>query len=66
MLKQKRDPGAFKHPELISYGVEFDNTVTRINGHEKAKFLEFVKKMIKWNPVERSTARDLLKDPWLY
>ncbi|KAM3426507.1 hypothetical protein MY4824_009939 [Beauveria thailandica] len=58
--------GNFKHPELIPEDLKFDNTVTIISGQEKAKFLEFVEKMVRWNPVERSTARDLLKDPWLY
>lgn len=29
-------------------------------------FIEFVKRMLKWRPEERSTARELLNDPWLY
>lgn len=29
-------------------------------------FIEFVKRMIKWRPEERSTARELLQDPWLF
>jgi len=29
-------------------------------------FVEFVKKMVRWNPEDRSSAKDLLKDPWLY
>ncbi|KFG77760.1 hypothetical protein MANI_025646 [Metarhizium anisopliae] len=58
--------GRFKHPDLVPQDIEFEKTVTRISGLEKAKFLEFAKRMIRWNPSERSTARDLLKDPWLY
>ncbi|KAK8912755.1 putative serine/threonine-protein kinase clkA [Metarhizium anisopliae] len=50
----------------VPQDIEFEKTVTRISGLEKAKFLEFAKRMIRWNPSERSTARDLLKDPWLY
>ncbi|KAF5128589.1 putative serine/threonine-protein kinase clkA [Metarhizium anisopliae] len=50
----------------VPQDIEFEKTVTRISGPEKAKFLEFAKRMIRWNPSERSTARDLLKDPWLY
>lgn len=46
--------------------MEFEKTVTRISGLEKAKFLEFAKRMIRWNPSEQSMARDLLKDSWLY
>lgn len=29
-------------------------------------FINFVKRMLKWNPAERSTAKELLQDPWLY
>jgi hypothetical protein len=29
-------------------------------------FIEFVQRMIKWHPEERSTAKELLQDPWLY
>ena len=29
-------------------------------------FIKFVRKMVKWNPEDRSSAGDLLKDPWLY
>jgi serine/threonine-protein kinase SRPK3 len=29
-------------------------------------FIEFVKRMIKWRQEERSTANELLSDPWLY
>ncbi|KAM3471964.1 hypothetical protein MY8738_009074 [Beauveria namnaoensis] len=58
--------GNFKHPELIPQDLKFENTVSMISGQEKTKFLEFVKKMVRWNPEERSTASDLLKDPWLY
>ncbi|PQK17463.1 hypothetical protein BB8028_0007g06580 [Beauveria bassiana] len=58
--------GNFKHPELIPQDLKFENTVSMISGQEKTKFLEFVKKMVRWNPEERSTASNLLKDPWLY
>lgn len=29
-------------------------------------FLDFVQKMLKWQPEKRSTAKELLQDPWLY
>lgn len=28
--------------------------------------IEFIKRMIKWRAEERSTAKELLRDPWLY
>ena len=36
-----------------------------MDGEEKQKFIRFVKRMIKWNPDERATAKELAKDPWL-
>ena len=37
-----------------------------LSGEDKDMFIEFVKKMVKWNPKDRSSAKDLLKDSWLY
>ena len=28
-------------------------------------FLEFVRKMLRWVPEERASAKELLEDPWL-
>lgn len=36
------------------------------NGEEKRIFISFINRMIKWKPEERSTAKDLLLDPWLH
>jgi serine/threonine protein kinase len=37
----------------------------RLEGEEKRLFLDFVRKMLKWKPEERSSAKDLLDDLWL-
>ncbi|KAI0330395.1 kinase-like protein [Cubamyces sp. BRFM 1775] len=37
----------------------------RLEGENKAHFLSFVRKMLKWIPEERHSARELLEDPWL-
>ena len=37
----------------------------QLKGEEKAVFLSFVKKMLKWKPGERTSAKELLDDPWL-
>ncbi|KAG6041654.1 hypothetical protein E4U41_003092 [Claviceps citrina] len=58
--------GSLKHREPFPGELKFENTVTKISGQEKTRFLEFVSKMVKWDPSERSTARDLLRDRWLY
>ncbi|KAI0112235.1 kinase domain protein [Nemania sp. FL0031] len=36
-----------------------------LTGEEKRRFLEFVRKMLNWDPAQRSTAGQLLRDPWL-
>ena len=37
----------------------------RLKGEEEVLFLSFAKKMLKWKPEERSSAKELLGDPWL-
>jgi serine/threonine-protein kinase SRPK3 len=37
----------------------------QLEGDEKVQFLNFVKKMLKWKPEDRSSARELLDDLWL-
>jgi serine/threonine protein kinase len=43
----------------------FDEAIANVEGEEKEMFIHFVKRMIKWNPEDRSTAKELLSDPWL-
>lgn len=42
-----------------------ENSINKISGEDKRMFLKFVKRMLIWQPKDRSTARDLLDDPWL-
>ena len=44
----------------------FRNTESNISSKEKSVFIEFAKKMIRWCPQERYTAKELLKIPQLY
>jgi serine/threonine protein kinase len=37
-----------------------------MGGEDKKLFIEFVRKMLQWLPENRSTAKELLADPWLY
>jgi len=37
----------------------------QLEGEEKALFLNFARKMLKWKPEERSSAKELLDDIWL-
>lgn len=58
--------GRLKGPEEIPGNFSFEGSITSMQGKDKAMFIEFVKRMIKWSPGERSTAKELLEDPWLY
>jgi serine/threonine-protein kinase SRPK3 len=44
----------------------FENSISKLDGEEKRMFLAFVKRMLTWQPEYRSTAKDLLDDPWLH
>lgn len=37
----------------------------RLDGEEKRLFLDFMMKMLQWLPEKRTTAQQLLNDPWL-
>jgi serine/threonine-protein kinase SRPK3 len=43
-----------------------ENSISKLGGEDKIMFLGFVKRMLTWQPEERSTAKDLLSDPWLH
>jgi len=36
-----------------------------LKGKEKALFLQFMRKMLRWVPEERMSAFELLDDPWV-
>lgn len=36
-----------------------------LHGEDKGQFLRFMRKMLKWVPEERSSAKELLQDTWL-
>ncbi|OBT52082.1 hypothetical protein VE04_07674 [Pseudogymnoascus sp. 24MN13] len=36
-----------------------------LDGEDKKQFLEFMRRMLKWKPEERSYAEELLQDTWL-
>lgn len=42
-----------------------EGSISQLYGEDKAKFLSFVKRILTWKPEDRSTAKDLLEDPWL-
>ncbi|KAJ8132004.1 hypothetical protein O1611_g1615 [Lasiodiplodia mahajangana] len=40
-------------------------TEINLDGEDQRRFLEFVRKMVHWDPAQRSTAGELFQDPWL-
>jgi serine/threonine-protein kinase SRPK3 len=45
--------------------VSLEMLATRLDGENKAQFLDFVRKMLDWMPERRHTAEQLLEHPWL-
>lgn len=45
--------------------MSFETSLSQIHGEEKKMFINFVKRMLTWDPRHRSTAKELLDDPWL-
>ncbi|KXS93469.1 hypothetical protein AC578_9220 [Pseudocercospora eumusae] len=58
--------GSFRNPSLLPGNFSFESSISGMNGAEKEMFINFAKRMIRWCPNERSTAKELLEDPWLY
>ncbi|KAK9368168.1 kinase domain protein [Lipomyces kononenkoae] len=59
------DEGKFKFPELIPEKQGLENSFSCISGDEKRVFLNFISRMLRWRPADRSSAEKLLLDPWL-
>jgi len=57
--------GEFRYPKLIPENFSFESSIGRMRGEEKKLFIDFAKKMIRWLPEERWTAKQLLEHPWL-
>ena len=54
-------PGAAEVPQG-----NLEEAEKQLEGEEKKLLLDFVKKMLRWKPEERSSAKDLLDDDiWL-
>ncbi|PWY94166.1 hypothetical protein BO94DRAFT_459068, partial [Aspergillus sclerotioniger CBS 115572] len=61
-----KSDGQFKGTTIAPLNFTFENSLRNIHNEDKRMFIEFVQRMIKWHLDERSTAKELLQDPWLY
>ncbi|KAM0418628.1 hypothetical protein ACHAPT_012431 [Fusarium lateritium] len=57
--------GKWKAEVDVPQDARLEDSVTRLEGEEKERFLEFVRGMFQWRPEDRKTAAQLLDDPWL-
>ena len=59
--------GDFNSPHLIpSEEFNFSNLTPFLDGEDKRLFIEFVRKMLQWEPERRLSAKQLYDDPWLH
>ncbi|KAI4212365.1 MAG: hypothetical protein LQ351_004935 [Letrouitia transgressa] len=60
------DPeGKLKGTDLTPQIFSLESSISKIDGQDKRMFLAFVSRMLTWQPEDRSTAKELLSDPWL-
>ncbi|KAL4918365.1 kinase-like protein [Aspergillus aurantiobrunneus] len=58
--------GVLTDDTAIPKDFTFNSSRTKFGGEEKRMFIDFARRMIRWRPEERSTAKELLRDPWLH
>ncbi|KFY02011.1 hypothetical protein O988_02397 [Pseudogymnoascus sp. VKM F-3808] len=60
------EEGEWKHPHLMPPETfMFETQTSSLQGEDKKLFIQFAKRMLKWVPEERATAKELYEDPWL-
>ncbi|KAI9733500.1 MAG: hypothetical protein M1818_007248 [Claussenomyces sp. TS43310] len=59
------ETGNLKVTAEIPAAFDLERSLGRIGGKNKRLFLAFVSRMLAWNLGDRSSAKDLLEDPWL-
>lgn len=60
-----RETGKFKGTDLTPQDFSLESSINKTHGQNKRMFLAFVSRMLTWQPEDRSTAKELLSDPWL-
>ncbi|KAK9251874.1 hypothetical protein V1507DRAFT_259375 [Lipomyces tetrasporus] len=59
------DEGKFKFPELIPKSQGLENSFFASKDMDRRMFLNFISRMLRWRPADRSNTEALLLDPWL-
>ena len=57
--------GDFKYDHLIPVGRTLGDTITMLEEEEKERLLSFAKRLLRWLPEDRPSAKELIEDPWL-
>ncbi|KAH2544471.1 hypothetical protein KXW97_001980, partial [Aspergillus fumigatus] len=53
--------------KVLSEGrIPLEKRETTLQGQDKADFLRLMLKMLQWDPANRSSARELQEDEWIY
>ena len=42
-----------------------ESEMKSLQGEEKTSFPKFSRRMLRWRPEDRATARELVQDPWI-
>lgn len=57
--------GQWRNEIEIPKNIALGNSEGFLSGQNKEMFLEFLRGMLQWQPEDRKTAKELLRDPWL-
>ncbi|KAK8099812.1 hypothetical protein PG999_010186 [Apiospora kogelbergensis] len=59
------DQGDFRPDFLVPSTVPLENRETNLEGADRERFLAMMRKMLQWDPVKRSSAKELAEDEWI-
>ena len=59
--------GDFLAPDLLTDQIPLEERETTLEGSvEREAFLRFMRKMLQWEPGNRSSAKELAEDEWIH
>lgn len=57
--------GQWRGEVPLPSATSLEESEENLDGSNKEAFLQFIRKMLQWQPECRQTVKQLLKDPWL-